>query len=105
MPGCGLRAQDPDRRSERPAMAVGQTFRQLKYTLFLGQELLKFGQFAQCSEIRLLLELVLLLEALLQALAKVLQRQIVAAAFGVQLGEVEVILRALLNAPLLEDDT
>src|SRR5581483_2515413 len=68
--------REQETRSSRIAGAA-RTRRRLENTLFLGQELLEFGGLAQSGEVGFLFQLLLLLEALLEALAEVLQREVV----------------------------
>src|SRR5690349_12908563 len=91
--GAGERVQATAARNKAAASS-------LQYTRLRGQQLLEFRRLAHGLEFGILLEFLAVLEAFLEGLAEVLQRELVAAVLRVDLGEVVVELGAVFDAAL-----
>src|ERR1019366_10482558 len=98
-PGCSrLSAGAPPERRLQARLST------LQYTRLQGQQFLELRQVAHGLEVGVFCDLLLVLKALFQRLPQILQRQVVAAGLGVQLGHVEMELGALLHVALLQQD-
>src|ERR1019366_6652840 len=99
IPGCSrLSAGAP------PESRLQARLPTLQYTRLQGQQFLELRQVAHGLEVGVFCDLLLVLKALFQRLPQILQRQVVAAGLGVQLGHVEMELGALLHVALLQQD-
>jgi len=82
----------------------GVVVSQLQNTRLQSQQLFKLRQFPQRGKLRIFVQFLAFLEALFQCLPQILNRQFVAAVFGIHLGHVVVELGALFDAPFLEQN-
>src|SRR5579883_2056013 len=100
-PGSGRRAQPA---SSRTVPAIAPAHRRLKDTLLPGHQLLKLRQLLDSREVRLVFQLLFILEPFFERFPQILNRQIVAPRLGVELRHVEMELGALFHAPLFKQD-
>src|SRR5471032_1830082 len=78
-----------DWRAQLPNTKLAKTKTEdLQYTRLQRQQQLELRQFPQRRKLRILVQLLLLLEALFQRFPQILERQLVAPVFGVHLGHI-----------------
>src|ERR1017187_5271620 len=94
----------PARACRPPAPGPWPLAPALKDTRLRRQQFLELREIAHGLEFGVLLQLLLVVEALFQGLLQILDRQIVPAGLGVQLGEIVVVLGAVPHAAIFEHD-